>query len=56
MPFPVDTTVRHAQWGDGRVMRVEEDRITVFFASEGYRTLSLAAVRSTTCSPSSRAL
>jgi ATP-dependent DNA helicase RecQ len=44
VPFPVDSTVRHRTWGDGRVMRVEEDRITVFFESEGYRTLSLAAV------------
>jgi ATP-dependent DNA helicase RecQ len=44
VPFPVDTTVRHRQWGDGRVMSVEEDRITVFFESEGYRTLSLVAV------------
>jgi ATP-dependent DNA helicase RecQ len=44
VPFPVDSAVRHSAWGDGRVMRVEEDRITVFFASEGYRTLSLAAV------------
>jgi ATP-dependent DNA helicase RecQ len=44
VPFPVDAEVRHAQWGDGRVMSVEEDRVTVFFESEGYRTLSLAAV------------
>ncbi|WP_375389541.1 RecQ family ATP-dependent DNA helicase [uncultured Amnibacterium sp.] len=44
VPFPVDAAVRHAQWGDGRVMSVEDDRITVFFASEGYRTLSLAAI------------
>ena len=44
VPFPVDATVRHAQWGDGRVMSVESDRVTVFFESEGYRTLSLAAV------------
>jgi len=44
VPFPVDSTVRHQQWGDGRVMSVEEDRVTVFFESEGYRTLSLAAV------------
>ncbi len=43
-PFAVDTEVRHAEWGDGRVMSVEEDRITVFFASEGYRVLSIAAV------------
>jgi ATP-dependent DNA helicase RecQ len=44
VPFPVDATVEHSQWGMGRVMRVEEDRITVFFDSEGYRTLALAAV------------
>jgi ATP-dependent DNA helicase RecQ len=44
VPFPVDATVRHRQWGDGRVMSVEEDRVTVFFESEGYRTLSLAAI------------
>ena len=44
VPFPVDTAVRHAQWGDGRVMSVEEDRITVFFETQGYRTLALAAV------------
>ena len=43
-PFPLDSTVRHTEWGDGRVMSVEEDRITVFFGSEGYRTLSLQAV------------
>jgi ATP-dependent DNA helicase RecQ len=44
VPFPVDTEVRHSQWGDGRVMSIEEDRITVFFESEGYRVLSLGAV------------
>jgi len=43
-PFPVDTEVRHREWGDGRVMSIEEDRITVFFESEGYRVLSLEAV------------
>ena len=44
VPFPVDSEVRHAQWGDGRVMSVEEDRVTVFFETQGYRTLSLAAI------------
>jgi ATP-dependent DNA helicase RecQ len=43
-PFPVDAAVRHREWGDGTVMSVEEDRITVFFESEGYRVLSLPAV------------
>ncbi len=44
VPFPVDAAVRHAQWGDGRVMSVEEDRVTVFFETQGYRTLALAAI------------
>lgn len=44
VPFPVDAEVRHAQWGDGRVMSVEDDRITVFFETQGYRTLALKAV------------
>ncbi|MGN6743182.1 MAG: RecQ family ATP-dependent DNA helicase, partial [Amnibacterium sp.] len=44
-PFPVDSVVTHAEWGEGRVMSVEEDRITVFFESEGYRVLSLQAVQ-----------
>lgn len=43
-PFPVDSSVRHRRWGPGRVMSIEEDRITVFFESAGYRTLSLDAV------------
>ena len=43
-PFPVDSVVTHREWGDGRVMSIEEDRITVFFESEGYRVLSLPAV------------
>lgn len=43
-PFPVDAAVRHREWGPGTVMSTEEDRITVFFESEGYRVLSLAAV------------
>jgi len=44
-PFPVDSVVTHREWGEGRVMSIEEDRITVFFESEGYRVLSLPAVR-----------
>ncbi|HMA45946.1 MAG TPA: RecQ family zinc-binding domain-containing protein, partial [Frankiaceae bacterium] len=45
-PYPLGGTVRHAQWGDGIVMRYEGDRIVVLFDEVGYRTLSLAAVRS----------
>ncbi|UFS58065.1 RecQ family ATP-dependent DNA helicase [Subtercola endophyticus] len=40
--FAVDEHVTHASWGDGVVMRVEADRITVFFEREGYRVLSIA--------------
>jgi ATP-dependent DNA helicase RecQ len=40
-----DQPVRHRDWGDGRVMSVESDRVTVFFEEEGYRVLSLEAVR-----------
>ncbi|MEI5582370.1 MULTISPECIES: RecQ family ATP-dependent DNA helicase [unclassified Agromyces] len=40
-----DQPVRHREWGDGRVMSVESDRVTVFFDEEGYRVLSLDAVR-----------
>jgi len=43
-PFPVDAPVRHREWGDGTVMSVEEDRITVFFETEGYRVLALSAI------------
>ena len=43
-PFPVETPVEHTEWGNGVVMRVEDDRITVLFDEVGYRTLSLPAV------------
>ncbi|GGF10857.1 ATP-dependent DNA helicase RecQ [Subtercola lobariae] len=39
--FAVDAHVKHKAWGAGVVMRVEPDRITVFFEHEGYRVLSL---------------
>ena len=42
--FEVDEAVRHSEWGEGRVMSVEDDRITVFFETEGYRVLSLEAI------------
>jgi ATP-dependent DNA helicase RecQ len=43
--FPVQSRVLHARWGEGIVMREEDDRVTVLFDEEGYRTLSLQAVR-----------
>jgi ATP-dependent DNA helicase RecQ len=42
--FPVQAAVRHRDWGDGVVMHSEDDRITVFFESEGYKVLSLGVV------------
>jgi ATP-dependent DNA helicase RecQ len=43
-PYPLLSSVRHAEWGDGVVMRYEGDRIVVLFEEVGYRTLSLDAV------------
>lgn len=43
--FPPETAVRHREWGPGVVMSTEEDRITVFFEEEGYKVLSLDAIR-----------
>lgn len=40
----VDERVRHAQWGEGTIISVEDDRVTVFFESRGYATLSRAIV------------
>ncbi|MDX6213919.1 MAG: ATP-dependent helicase RecQ [Frankiales bacterium] len=43
-PYPLLSSVRHAEWGDGVVMRYEGDRIVVLFDEVGYRTLSLDAI------------
>jgi ATP-dependent DNA helicase RecQ len=43
-PFPVEAAVEHTEWGNGVVMRVEDDRITVLFDEVGYKTLGIAAV------------
>jgi ATP-dependent DNA helicase RecQ len=43
--FSLNGPVRHSEWGDGVVMSIDRDRITVVFDSVGYKTLSLAAVR-----------
>ncbi|MGL5859801.1 MAG: helicase-related protein, partial [Phycicoccus sp.] len=44
VPFPAGTEVAHQEFGDGVVMGVEPDRVTVLFDDEGYRTLALDAV------------
>jgi ATP-dependent DNA helicase RecQ len=37
--FSVQSRVRHREFGDGTVMGVEGEKVTVLFASVGYRTL-----------------
>ncbi|WP_035781855.1 helicase-related protein, partial [Arthrobacter sp. H14] len=39
--FPLQAAVVHKEWGSGTVMRHEDDRITVFFETEGYKSLAL---------------
>jgi ATP-dependent DNA helicase RecQ len=39
-PFPVQSRVRHEEFGTGTVTDVEDDRLTVLFDDVGYRTLS----------------
>ena len=43
-PFPVQSAVRHPEFGDGTVTDVTEDRVTVLFEDVGYRTLALDVV------------
>jgi ATP-dependent DNA helicase RecQ len=40
-PFPASSRVRHVEWGEGQVLRVEGDRLTVLFDGVGYKTLSV---------------
>ncbi|WP_261166954.1 RecQ family ATP-dependent DNA helicase [Microbacterium sp. Marseille-Q6965] len=42
--YRVDQRVQHREWGDGTVTSVEDDRITVFFESQGYKVLSVDLV------------
>jgi ATP-dependent DNA helicase RecQ len=44
VPFPVGTTLAHAVWGSGQVIRYEGGTVTLLFESAGYRTLDLALV------------
>ncbi|MDT5042425.1 MAG: ATP-dependent helicase RecQ [Actinoplanes sp.] len=43
-PFQVHSRVRHGEWGTGMVMGYVEDRMTVLFDSQGYKTLSVPVV------------
>jgi ATP-dependent DNA helicase RecQ len=43
-PYPLHSTVRHAEWGDGMVLQYEGDIMTVLFDDVGYKTLSVPVV------------
>jgi ATP-dependent DNA helicase RecQ len=43
-PFPTQSRVSHTSWGQGQVMRYEEDKIVVLFDNVGYKTLSIEIV------------
>jgi ATP-dependent DNA helicase RecQ len=43
-PYPLQSTVRHEQLGNGTVMDLEPGKVTVLFDEVGYRTLDLALV------------
>ena len=42
--FAVGEAVDHVEWGRGSVVDVDDDRMTVFFAEQGYKVLALEAV------------
>jgi ATP-dependent DNA helicase RecQ len=44
IPFPTNSRVTHASWGQGLVMRYEGDKIVVLFDDVGYKTLSIEIV------------
>jgi ATP-dependent DNA helicase RecQ len=44
VPFAVNSQVRHAEWGEGSVLRYEGDTVVVLFAEVGYKTLSVPLV------------
>lgn len=44
MPFPANSRVTHTSWGQGQVMRYDEDKIVVLFDDVGYKTLSIEIV------------
>ena len=43
-PFPLGARVSHREWGQGAVLRYEEDKMTVLFDEAGYKTLAVAVV------------
>jgi ATP-dependent DNA helicase RecQ len=45
-PFQVNRRVRHQEWGEGSVVRLEDtDKLTVLFDQVGYKVLSLVLLK-----------
>lgn len=44
-PFPLNSRVTHAKWGEGLVMRYEGDKLTILFDEVGYKTLAVTVVQ-----------
>ncbi|MBW3562411.1 MAG: RecQ family ATP-dependent DNA helicase [Actinobacteria bacterium] len=44
VPFPIESRVRHTEWGEGVVVRYEDDRAVVMFDDVGYKTLALQVI------------
>ncbi|MBD2092131.1 RecQ family ATP-dependent DNA helicase [Microcoleus sp. FACHB-1515] len=40
-PFPIGNRVTHKEWGEGLVMRYEDDKVVVLFDQVGYKTLEV---------------
>jgi len=43
-PFAINSRVTHSEWGEGQVLRYEDDKMTVLFDGVGYKTLAVAIV------------
>lgn len=43
-PFAVGTRVEHRTWGQGQILRYEDDKVVIVFDETGYKTLSVALV------------
>ena len=39
LPFAIKSRVRHKKWGEGTVMKYEEDKVVVLFEEEGVRSM-----------------
>ena len=39
LPFPLKGRVKHSKWGEGTVLRYEEDKIVVLFEEEGVKSM-----------------